>query len=220
MKQRVINFLAALAFVVGIPTALVAINYTNVEYTKISRSLVDNTPIGSLTPSTGVFTNLSNSTGGGTIYDNFVGNLTGNGAGTWTGPVVGNASTATALAAAGTNCGSTTPAYGVNASGNALCVGAGATLAQQIVTTSTCSTGTPAYATCNTAALSWSSSFSSSSYAVSCQVNGLSAGLTATVIAISRTTSSITVTIQNGTGSGAVVTTPAELDCVGVGVHA
>ncbi len=59
-------------------------------------------------------------TSGDTIAGTFSGNLTGNVTGNVAGNLTGNASTATALAANGTNCAAGYAALGVDASGNAL----------------------------------------------------------------------------------------------------
>ena len=59
-------------------------------------------------------------TSGDTISGTFSGNLTGNVTGNVAGNLTGNASTATALAANGTNCAAGYAALGVDASGNAL----------------------------------------------------------------------------------------------------
>jgi hypothetical protein len=134
MNKRIAAFGAAFLLLAAFSLAPVrqvaAFSFTPLFSVKILHSLIDVTPIGSVTPSTGAFTSLSSTSGAlnGTIgattpstgafttsiaSGGYTGNLTGN--------VSGNAGTATALQSTPTNCGTTGTAYGIGAGGNALC---------------------------------------------------------------------------------------------------
>jgi hypothetical protein len=103
MKNRLAALGAAfllLVIIFAVPVRKVAaVTYTKIRAAWIQASLIDSTPIGSNTPSTGAFTSASASIG-------------------FTGSLTGNASTATALAATPTSCGTNGIATGISANGN------------------------------------------------------------------------------------------------------
>lgn len=132
--------------------------------------------------------------------------------------VTGNAATASALSGSLSQCPG--GATGIAANGDANCLASGSQLIQSVAVTSLCSTTTAAYNLCVAATVSWPSTFGASNYGINCQVVGaLVAGVIATPIPSNKTTTTFQLSIQNGTGSGAVVTTPAEVDCTGTGVR-
>jgi hypothetical protein len=93
-------FFAALLFAPIVKTGASPV-YTSLYRVAMTGSLIDSTPIGSTTPSTGAFTTASASGG-------------------FTGDLTGNASTATALHSAPTTCSSPSVAKGVDVNGNCI----------------------------------------------------------------------------------------------------
>ena len=133
------------------------------------------------------------------------------------GSISGNAGTATALAAVPTNCTVGNTSYGIGANGNALCnAGGGPTLQQAVViTTGICTTGTSSYAQCASTAANWGTAFPDTAYGVSCTGVGMMTGNVTQLWVSTKSTTSVTVSLQNGSASGAVASTFAEIDCVG-----
>jgi hypothetical protein len=84
------------------------------------------------------------------------------------------------------------------------------------VTSGFCTTGSSAYASCNSTSSSWPTAFADSNYAMSCQIVGSISGVTANVFVNSKSASGFIITIQNGTGSGAVASSISEADCIGM----
>lgn len=246
--------------------------------------MVDESPIGSVTPSTGAFTTLSGTNingplgqttqnfvsasrlmsngstlsavqGGYELWDingagdmDFVDNfglgtggfrwylsttttpggaiMTLNNAGqlaatSFLGSLIGNASTASALAATPTNCGTTatsSPAAGISANGNAIC-NTSAPVIQRINITSVCTTAGVAFASCGNT-FSWPTPFATINYSITCTVgtpSAISSGsaLTATYFQ-NKTTSGAEVFLQNGDADAAIALTATEIDCIGV----
>lgn len=180
--------------------ALAAYGLTKMRSVAIVASTIDSTPIGSSSPSTGVFTTLT--------------------ASSLNGPLNGNATSATLaasatqLAAVPTNCGTTNSAYGIDAHGNALCTtGIGTYKVLFASTTSTCSTGSSSYDTCPTTLFWPSPGFADTNYGVSC--TGSSPNNPRAVVGSwnSKATGSIIVeTVTEGSASVRF----NEIDCVGV----
>lgn len=184
-------------FVIVCFYALAAYGLTKMRSVAITASTIDSTPIGSISPSTGVFTNLT--------------------ASSLNGPLNGNATSATVasqLAATPTNCGLGIPAYGISANGNALCTtGSGTYKVLFASTTSTCSTGSSSYDTCPTQLFWPNGGFADTSYGVSC--TGSSPNNPRAVVGSwnSKATGSIIVeTVTEGSASVRF----SEIDCVGV----
>ncbi len=83
------------------------------------------------------------------------------------------------------------------------------------VSSGICSTpAATSYASCTFGA-TWPSSFADTSYTVSC-TEGAASGVVVALRLIAKTTSGITLQIQNGTADGAVSSTLASVDCIGV----
>jgi hypothetical protein len=78
-----------------------------------------------------------------------------------------------------------------------------------------CSTSNTAYATCSNS-ISWGSAFANTAYSVTCTPGTPSGGSSpsVTVYVTGKTTTGITVTLQNGTNAGAAVSTVSEIDCI------
>lgn len=96
-------------------------------------------------------------------------------------------------------------------------------LAQVVLVTNTaqpntiCTTGTSAYTQCaGTAAVTWPTPFADSSYSVVCFGAGAMTGTITEVWATGITASGFTLNLQNGGSSGAVASTFAQVDCVGI----
>lgn len=83
------------------------------------------------------------------------------------------------------------------------------------INSSVCTTGTSAYSTCTTA-LSWTGSFVDTAYGVSCSGAGAITGNPYVAGVTAKTVSGVTVTISNGSTSGAVASSYGELDCIGI----
>ncbi len=78
-----------------------------------------------------------------------------------------------------------------------------------------CSTSNSAYATCSNS-ISWATAFANTAYSVTC-TPGTPLGGSApnvTLYVTGKTTTGITVTLQNGTNAGAAVSTVSEIDCI------
>ena len=133
------------------------------------------------------------------------------------GSISGNAGTATALAAVPTNCTAGNTSYGIGANGNALCnAGGGPTLQQALViTTGICTTGTSSYAQCASTTANWGTAFPDTSYGVSCTGVGMMTGNVTQLWVSTKSTTGVVISLQNGSASGAVASTWAEIDCVG-----
>jgi hypothetical protein len=99
--------------------------YTSLYRIAVTGSLIDSTPIGATTPSTGAFTSLSSTSGAlnGSIGSTTPGTgafTTASASGGFTGNLTGNASTATALQSAPSTCTSPSVAKGIDVSGNCI----------------------------------------------------------------------------------------------------
>jgi hypothetical protein len=167
----------------------------------------------SLTGST-LTSQIMNLTPGGVLT---VATVDANTSGTHTGAVVGNASTASALATTPSNCGSGKISYGISANGNALCDSSSYLMQPLVITSGICTTGTSAWSNCSFS-VNWPSSFADSNYAVSCSAGigqGTSAALTGVFIS-GKTASSFTITLQNGGSGAGGATTTNEVDCTGI----
>jgi len=107
----------------------------------------------------------------------------------------------------------TVDAYGriTGASNGAACTPAGV---DQYASGSGCTTGSSSYATC-TATISWGSAFADTSYTTNCTMIGPFTGHPYLVGISSIATGSVTVTISNGTSSGAVSSAPSSVQCHG-----
>lgn len=194
-----------------------AITYHHVQYQQIINSLLDATPVGSFFPSSGAFTTLSNTTGGGTITDTFIGNLTGN--------VAGNATTSSAFDHNPSNCAANIAALGIAADGTAECN----TLIFQAmnITSGLCTTsGAETYCTSPSSGVySWPVAFGSAAYIVTCTYvnqptgSGSHPGLYGPYIT-SQTAAGIAFEIQSGSASAAGNNTPGQVNCIGIGPHA
>jgi hypothetical protein len=149
----------------------------------------------------------------------------GNGSGTWTGPVVGNATTsssttgnaatASALAASPTGCGTGyQQVFQIAANGNGSC-----STPVYGITTSVNSTSGSAGTTANTTVpLFWkfggtagSVTMPDTNYAASCMIIGPTGF--PSILGATKSTTSVTVTIQNGQGSQGVISGGSEIDC-------
>lgn len=216
--------------------------YTTVFSEWVLNSLIDNTPIGSHTPSSGAFTTSSASGG-------FAGNLTGNASTATTlaadpsftctpgsypagivangnatncqNSITGNSATTTQLAAAGSNCGSTIPAYGIDANGNALCTTPSASILTQGLTISSgACTASGAETYCSITNQSWPVAFVDSNYFTTCSFTGIPTGTGSHPgmygpYTIAQTASQISVEVQAGSGSaGGNITSPL-IRCIG-----
>jgi hypothetical protein len=273
MKKFAVAAVATFLLVAGFLAHSQGAGLTKIASAWFLSGMVDESPIGSVTPSTGAFTNITgplgqttqdpawssqlmsnggilNVTQGGYILwnihgqgdmdfvDNFGLGLGGFGwfASTTTAPgtalmtlgadgqldaiggylgnLTGNASTATALAASPTNCGSNGIASGIAANGNAIC-NTSIPLTQSVVVTSgICTTSGTAFSSCETT-VSWPAAFPDVQYAATCSVGAATAlGLTGTWIA-SKTTTTIQVFIQNGDADAANAISVNEIDCIG-----
>lgn len=87
-----------------------------------------------------------------------------------------------------------------------------------IVTTGFCTTGTAAFSTCNFS-MTWPTSFADTSYTPSCMAFVPTSGsstATANIYIVSKSTSGMTLQLQNGDTTSAGATTLSELDCTGV----
>jgi hypothetical protein len=145
--------------------------------------------------------------------------VTANTAGTHTGAVVGNSSTATALAATPSQC-SGVPATGITASGNANCMSSTYKVQAMSITSGICTTASgTAGASCSFTSPAWPSAFSDSAYSVSCTAappSGSGSEPSLNVYVSGKTTNLFAVTIQQGQASSAGANTTSEIDCVGV----
>lgn len=179
--------------------ALAAYGLTKMRSVAIVASTIDSTPIGSTSPSTGVFTTLTAASLNGPLN----GNATS----------ANTATTATQLAATPTNCGSTTPAYGISANGNALCTTSSSTYKLQFgTTTSTCTTGSSSYDSCPTTVF-WPSNFADTNYVAVCfggNPNNPRAALP------SWSSKAIGSIIANTVTEGSVGVRYSEIDCIGL----
>lgn len=133
------------------------------------------------------------------------------------GPIVGDAGelVATALATTPTQCTAGNVATGIQANGNANCTGAG--VADFGRTTTVCSTTNAAGNTC-TSTVTLGSAKADTLYGVTCMGQGASGSPFIQGISIGGGSNNvITITIKNGQGSDAVVSTYSVLTCVSVG---
>jgi hypothetical protein len=86
-----------------------------------------------------------------------------------------------------------------------------------IITTGFCTTGTSAFSTCNFT-MTWPSAFADTGYAAHCQPFVPSSGGSTSsvfVYVVSKSTTGMTIQLQNGDTTSAGATTLNELDCVG-----
>jgi hypothetical protein len=122
--------------------------------------------------------------------------------------------TDTKLLTSGTVSGTAAPLC-TDANGGATTSGCVETLiTKAAVNASVCSTASTAGATCNTT-VTWPSSFADTAYSVSCTGTGTITGAPY-IAGASKANGSVVVTISNGQGSQAVVSTYGEIDCIGV----
>lgn len=136
-----------------------------------------------------------------------------------TGNATGNAATATALAAAPSGCGTGYQhVYAIAANGNGSC----ATPVYGITTSVTSTASSAGSTASSTVPLSWkfggtagSVTMPDTTYAASCSLVGATGA--PYVQSISKSTTSITVTISNGQGSQAVASGASEIDCTVTG---
>lgn len=80
-----------------------------------------------------------------------------------------------------------------------------------------CTTGTSAFSQCSgTAAVTWPTAFADANYSVTCLGAGAMTGTVTQVWATNITASGFTLNLQNGDSNGAVASTFAQIDCIGV----
>lgn len=92
------------------------------------------------------------------------------------------------------------------------------------ITTGICTTpaGSPAWGACSMTTPNWTTAFADTSYAATCTVidPGTFSGSGDQPVAIlyiaSKTTTYMTLDLQNGDTNGATANTPAEIDCIGI----
>lgn len=145
-------------------------------------------------------------TGSGVLTVNtVVANLTG----TVTGSLIGNASTASALAATPGACANYAAMFGISAAGNAVCA-----VTVNGRSASVNSTGTAANSTAATT-VPLNATMPDTNYAASCMV--INPTGFPSVLGATKSTTSVTVTIQNGQGSAAVASGGSEIDCTVTG---
>jgi hypothetical protein len=134
--------------------------------------------------------------------------------------VKGNASTATALAATPTQCGTGSYATGIQSNGDANCSAAGGPSIQTIQVTGTseiCTTGTAAFSQCaGSSPVTWTTAFADTNYSVSCMGASAMTGTITQIWATSITASGFTLNLQNGDSNGAVASTFTQIDCMGI----
>lgn len=83
-----------------------------------------------------------------------------------------------------------------------------------ILNSGICTTAATAYASCNITGVTWGSAFANANYAVSC--TGIpGSGVITNIFVSTKTASTFTITLQNGTSGGAVASTLSEIDCIG-----
>lgn len=83
-----------------------------------------------------------------------------------------------------------------------------------IITSGICSTTNSASATCTMSPVNWPQPFVDSNYSATCTPSAPSAGIQANIY-VTKTASSVTIKLQNGQGSAAMITTVPEIDCYG-----
>lgn len=172
----------------------------------------------------------------GNLTVNVIGNVTGNVSGsagsvpysgltgsvpTWNQSTTGNAATATALAAAGSNCGSGGIAYGVDVSGNALCNPSTYKIQSMYITSGLCTTaGSETYCTAPSSGFfNWPAAFSDSTYVVNCNYvgqptgTGSHPGLYGPYI-VGQTAAGIQVELQAGSNSAGGNNSVGGLYCI------
>ena len=204
MKKNVLGlWLIFCVSVFAVFTAKAVSNYTSMSAIRLNQSIIDSSPIGSTTPSTGAFTTLS-ATGG------ITGNLTGS--------VTGNASTASALAGAPGQCSGGTPvSTGIQASGTANCTAFPAIIIGNKGSTS-CSPAGSSFATCPDSITWRTGTFPNTNYEAVCNLQapisggGGSNALTVYPSAATSTTT-LSVTVMNLTSDSG--TTANDIVCYG-----
>jgi hypothetical protein len=131
-------------------------------------------------------------------------------------------STTVNLANTGVTAGTyTNPTVTLNGQGQVTSASSGTslpTIQPLIITSGICTTTSSAYGTCSFSA-SWGTAFANTGYAVTCQAGTPSSSgssSTATLYVTSKSTTGITIEIQNGDTTSADATTLSEIDCIGV----
>jgi hypothetical protein len=127
------------------------------------------------------------------------------------GGVNGNATTATMLAGTPTGCAAGNAAVGIQANGDANCIGLGSSVERQ-TGTGVCTTGSSSYDTCDSS-LTWPTPFSSAGYAAICFGKGATDGRAALQGIVSQSTTGLTYRVVT---EGSVAVTYASVSCVGV----
>lgn len=156
--------------------------------------------IGSTTPNSGVFTTLKANTSFALA----------------SGPTfTGTTGTDTNIPSAGTISGGAGKSVCLDSNNGITTSGcpSGFTQIETANNTSVCTTSGASYANCSTT-VTWPVNFVDTNYSVTC--SGINATQFPYVSSISKSTTNVVVTISNGTSNGAMASTYAELDCVGV----
>jgi hypothetical protein len=92
-----------------------------------------------------------------------------------------------------------------------------------IITTGICTTpdGSPAWGACTFTSPNWPAAFADTGYSVGCTVinpgtfSGSGNQPVAILYVMSKSTTNLTIALQNGDANGSTATTPAEIDCTG-----
>jgi hypothetical protein len=218
--------LITISFLLILAASLAAVSYSKQSHVWLTNSLIDSSPIGVSSPSTGNFTAVTSgsgatsggygfsghsvtdglfSTGNGivNIYANNNNVLHLDGTNFAASTITANASTATALAADPGRCAAGQVSQGVNASGTSTCVPA-----VQSASALGCTTAASSFSTCTTT-LSWPVAYADTTYKVVC--SGINANdPRASINGVNKSTGSVTVTtVTNGSNSASY----AEIDC-------